>query len=87
MAHYPVPSEAHAECGIVFEPNVWRPSEVQAILVDMVLHEAYVRGNSWSSCHQLLYAIRHLNVRKLDRCSKKQAEALADHGRPEEDQR
>ena len=26
------------------------------------MHDAYVRGNAWSTVRQMLYAIRHYNV-------------------------
>lgn len=68
LARYPVEqtySQEHAATGPYFDPAVWKPSQIQEVLVDMVLHEAYVRGNSWSSCHQMLYAVRHFNIRRL----------------------
>ena len=37
-----------AETGF-FEPAVWKPSEVETVLIDTILHEAAVRGNSWST--------------------------------------
>ena len=63
---YPMESEfslAHVGSGIDFDPAVWKPTELQKILIDMVLHEAYVRGNARGTCRQMLYAIRHYNLR------------------------
>lgn len=68
LKRYPIEktyTAEHAKTGLRFDPAVWNPNEVQAVLIDMVLHEAYVRGNQWGSCHQLLYAIRHMNVKEL----------------------
>lgn len=56
-------SNEHAKTGIKFDPAVWKGTEVQRVLCDLAMHDAYVRGNSWSSVHQMLYAIRHLNVK------------------------
>ena len=56
-------SKRHRTTGALFEPAVWRPSEVERILIDFVLHEAGVRGNGWSSVRGKLYGIRHLNIR------------------------
>ena len=59
----------HAKTGLLLDVRgpdaVWKPLQVQEVLVDLVLHEAYVRGNSWGSCHQLLYAVRHYNVQRI----------------------
>lgn len=76
MERYPVTgtfSAEHAKTGLLFEPTFaragdsagWSNQEVQVMLCEMVMHEAFVRGNSWSSAHQLIYAIRHLNVKHL----------------------
>ena len=46
----------------LFEPAVWKPSEIEAVLLDTVLHEAAVRGNAWSTVKTQMYGIRHLNV-------------------------
>jgi site-specific DNA-cytosine methylase len=56
-------TEAHRATGAVFEPAVWSPREVEAILIDFVLHEAAVRGNGWSGVRGKLFGIRHLNIR------------------------
>ena len=76
IERYPVSgtfSEEHAKTGLLFEPSFtgvgvsagWNNREVQTVLCDMAMHEAFVRGNSWASVHQLMYAIRHLNVKHL----------------------
>ena len=65
VQRYPVAetfSEEHAETGILLNA-VWKGEEVQRLLVDLIMHEAYVRGNSWGTCRQMLYALRHLQVR------------------------
>ena len=58
-------SGAHRLTGAIFEPAVWRPSEVEGILIDFVLHEAGVRGNGWSAVRGKLFGIRHVNVRAM----------------------
>ena len=61
-------SAAHVGTGIDFDPAVWKSSEFDklqkvTVLRDLAMHDAYVRGNSWSTVSQMLYAIRHYNVR------------------------
>ena len=66
LDRYPTKQEfsaAHAGTGIDFDPAVWKSSELQKILCDLAKHDAYVRGNAWSTARQMLYAIRHYNVR------------------------
>ena len=53
----------HVGSGTGIDPAVWMSVEVQKFLIDMISHSAHVRDNSWSSCRQMLYAIRHHNVR------------------------
>jgi hypothetical protein len=57
-------SEAHKELAVtgLFEPSVWKPSEVEKVLIDTILHEVAVRGNAWSTVKGEMYAIRHHNV-------------------------
>ena len=65
---YPVEEEfslLHVGSGIGFDPAVWMSVEFQKFLIDMISHSAHVRDNSWSSCRQMLYAIRHHNVRQF----------------------
>ena len=63
---YPLPqwSAEHMRLAItgLFEPAVWKSSEVEQVLLDTVLHEAAVRGNAWSTVRIQMYGIRHLNV-------------------------
>ena len=58
-------SAAHVGTGIDFDPAhaVWKSTELQKVLCDLAMHDAYLRGNSWSMVRQMLYAIRHYNVR------------------------
>ena len=66
---YPVAetfSEEHASTGLLMQA-VWKDTEVEKMLINLIMHEAFVRGNGWSSCRQMLYAFRHINVRKLHR--------------------
>ena len=66
LERYPLESKftgAHRATGALFEPAVWQVSQVEAILIDFVLHEAGVRGNGWSSVRGKLFGIRHLNIR------------------------
>jgi len=66
LDRYPTEQEfsaAHAGTGIDFDPAVWKSSELQKVLCDLAMHDAYVRGNAWSTVRQMLYAIRHYNVR------------------------
>ena len=66
---YPVSetfSEAHAETGLLMQA-VWKDQDIETMLIDLTMHEAFVRGNSWGTCRQMLYAFRHINVRKLRR--------------------
>ena len=53
----------HAKNGIEFDPAVWKPMELQKFLIHAIMHAAYVRGNAWSTVRQMLYAVRHYNVR------------------------
>ena len=57
-------SEAHKDLAVtgLFEPSVWKPSEVEKVLIDTILHEVAVRGNAWSTVKGEMYAIRHHNV-------------------------
>ena len=48
----------------LFEPAVWKPHEVEKVLIDTVLHEVGVRGNAWSTVRVQMYGIRHHNVAK-----------------------
>ena len=48
----------------LFKPAVWKPCEIEKVLMDCVLHEAAVRGNSWSTVRVQLYGIRHHNIRQ-----------------------
>ena len=52
-----------ANTGILFDPAVWKSNDTQKVLCDLIMHDAYVRGNGWSSARQLLYAVRHYNVK------------------------
>jgi len=66
LDRYPTEQEfsaAHAGTGINFDPAVWKSSELQKVLCDLAMHDAYVRENAWSTVRQMLYAIRHYNVR------------------------
>ena len=56
----------HADLRVdgLFKPAVWRPEQVEKLLMDIVLHEAAVRGNSWSTVRVMLYGIRHHNIRQ-----------------------
>ena len=56
-------SKAHMGSGIEFDPAVWKPRELQKLLNNMVSHETYLRRNAWGTSRQMLYAIRHYNVR------------------------
>ena len=57
-------SETHKELSVtgLFEPSVWKPSEVEKVLMDTILHEVAVRGNACSTVKGEMYAIRHHNV-------------------------
>ena len=48
----------------LFEPAVWKSSEIEQVLIDTVLHEAAVRGNAWSTVRTQMYGIRHHNISK-----------------------
>ena len=57
-------SEAHKALAVtgLFEPSVWKPSGVEKVLIDTILHEVAVRGNAWSTVKGEMYAIRHHHV-------------------------
>ena len=63
MIRHPGVTSEKRERGIIFDEAVWRPSEVESILIDFVLHDVGVRGNGWSTVMGKLYAVRHANVR------------------------
>ena len=70
LTRYPGLSIEQRAAGIVMDqreargiPAVWRPSEVEAVLIDYVLHAVGVRGLAWSTVGGKLSAIRHANVR------------------------
>ena len=50
----------HAELRVngLFDPAVWKPSEVEKVLMDCVLHEAAVRGSSCPE-HSQSSSLRH----------------------------
>ena len=48
--------------GILFDSAIWGDGEIEQILIDFVLHETGVRGNSWSTVNGKLSAVRHANV-------------------------
>ena len=53
----------HSKNGIEFGPAVWKPMELQQFSIHAIMHEAYARGNAWSTVRHMLYAVRHYNVR------------------------
>ena len=53
----------HRHTGVLLDPAVWRPTEVEKILIDFVLHEHGWRGNKWSTVRGKVYALRHHNIR------------------------
>ena len=70
MTRYPGLSMEQRAAGIIMDQReergrsaVWRPSEVEAVLIDYVLHAVGVRGLAWSTVEGKLSAIRHANVR------------------------
>ena len=66
LERYPLEAKftgAQQATGALFEPAVWQVSQVEAILIDFVLHEAGMRGNGWSSVRGKLFGISHLNIR------------------------
>ena len=67
LTRYPLASRfsaAHAEHLGLLQPAVWKYDEIDAVLIDFVLHEVAVHGNGWSTVHGKLYGIRHYNVRR-----------------------
>ena len=57
-------SEAHKDLAVtgLFKPSMWKPSEVENVLIDTILHEVAVRGHAWSTVKGEMYVIRHHNV-------------------------
>ena len=55
-------SARHDLGGILFDSAIWGDGEIEQILIDFVLHETGVRGNSWSTVNGKLSAVRHANV-------------------------
>ena len=67
LARYPLTttfSKQHTEHLGLLQPAVWKFDEVEAILIDFVLHDVAILGNGWSTVHGKLFGVRHYNVRR-----------------------